>query len=160
MTDLSVPRVITWTPDMSVGVPELDDDHRIIVALINQLAAAQNVDDAGVVEAVLDRLALYVDEHFLREEEYMESVGFPGLQAHRHIHHDLTNKVEQIRLDFFLGKSDSIGADTLEFLTGWLRQHILVEDMQYNPNLRHTQKHRPLWMGDSHSASASALVAM
>lgn len=136
MSNLSLPPIVTWTPDMSVGVPELDQDHRIIVALINQLAAAQDVDNAAVVEGVLDRLALYVDEHFRREEEYMESVGFPGLQAHRHIHRDLTDKVEQIRLDFFLGSSESIGADTLAFLKEWLRKHILVEDMQYNPTRR------------------------
>ena len=136
MSDLSLPQVITWTPEMSVGGPELDQDHRIIVALINQLAAAHDGENAGVMEGVLDRLALYVDEHFRREEEYMEAVGFPGLQAHRHIHHDLTNKVEQIRLDFFLGSSESIGAETLTFLKEWLRKHILIEDMQYNPTRR------------------------
>lgn len=136
MSDLSLLPVLIWTPDMSVGVPELDQDHRIIVELINQLAAAQNVNDAAVVERVLDRLVLYVDEHFRREEEYMESVDFPHLQEHRHIHRALTDKVEQIRLDFFLGKSDSVGASTLAFLTEWLRTHILIEDMQYNPNRR------------------------
>ncbi len=118
---------------MSVGVPELDEDHRIIVALINQLAAAHDLNDTQVVEAVLDRLTVYVDEHFRREEAYMESVEFPGLQAHRHVHHALTEKVEQIRLDFFLGNDASVGANTLEFLKEWLSKHILVEDMQYRP---------------------------
>jgi len=129
------PPVITWTPEMSVGVPALDDDHRILVGLINKLADAQDVNDAGMIESVLDSLAIYVEEHFQREEEYMESVGFPHLTEHRVIHRDLTKKVEQIRLDFFLGNRDSIGEYTFAFLKEWLRQHILVEDMQYNPNL-------------------------
>ncbi|MBS4095394.1 MAG: hemerythrin family protein [Sulfuricella sp.] len=136
MNDLTCPSVITWTPEMSVGVPELDEDHRVIVSLINQLAEAHNLNDIVLVETVLDRLAVYVDEHFRREEAYMESVGFPGLQAHRHIHHALTAKVEQIRLDFFLGKSDSVGESTLKFLKEWLTQHILVEDMEYHPDRR------------------------
>ena len=125
---------ITWTPEMSVGVPELDADHRILVDLINKLADAQDVNDAGVIESVLDRLAIYIDEHFQREEAYMESAGYPQLPEHRQKHRALTAQVEQIRLDFFLGNRDSIGEYTLVFLKEWLRQHILVEDMQYNPD--------------------------
>lgn len=133
MDNQSAAPLISWTPEMSVGVAQLDDDHRIIVALINQLAAAHDLNDAEIIESVLDRLTLYVDEHFRREEEYMESVGFPGLPAHRHLHHALTEKVEQIRLDFFLGNNDAVGEKTLEFLKEWLSQHILVEDMQFHP---------------------------
>jgi hemerythrin len=128
--------VITWSQEMSVGVPELDDDHRTLVGLINKLADAQDIDDAAVIEAVLDSLSTYVDEHFQREEEYMDSVGYPQLPEHRQKHRALTAQVEQIRLEFFLGNRDCLGEHTLAFLKEWLRQHILIEDMQYNPDRR------------------------
>jgi hemerythrin len=128
--------IITWTPEMSVGVSELDADHRILVGLINKLSDAQDVNDAAVIESVLDSLAIYVDEHFQREEAYMESVGCLHLQEHRQKHRALTAQVEQIRLDFFLGNRDCLGEHTLAFLKEWLRQHILIEDMQYNPDHR------------------------
>mgnify|MGYP003351279092 CR=1 FL=1 len=59
--------VIRWHPDMSVGHPDLDHDHRTLLDLVNHLADADSRDDPLTVEGVLDELTDYTFMHFERE---------------------------------------------------------------------------------------------
>ncbi len=127
---------IQWTPAMSVGVPELDNDHRRLVGLLNLLAETDEEEDIGVIEEVLDELVVYTTEHFAREEEYMRATNFPGLYEHIAIHEALTRKVEELRMKFFMGEIEHLGKETLAFMKEWLATHILKEDMQYHPDKR------------------------
>lgn len=124
---------VLWDEGMSVGLEEMDEDHRRLVELINRLSGAKDIEDAALVEQVLDELLDYTVVHFAREEAYMRAVGFPLMDEHCLMHAKLTRKVEEIRLDYFLGKRECLGAETLQFLKDWLCHHILVEDMKYNP---------------------------
>jgi hemerythrin len=128
---------IAWTPDMSVGVPELDADHQRLVGLINRLGESADHEDPAIIEGVLDDLLTYTTDHFAREEDYMRQVGFPELVEHMVAHDALTRQVEQLRIKFFLGDVAHIGKETLLFLQNWLTRHILQEDMRYNPTRAH-----------------------
>jgi len=55
---------IKWTRKMSVGVPELDDDHKGLLAVINELEAlATSNADAVVVRRSLNWLLRYAQTH-------------------------------------------------------------------------------------------------
>ncbi|PAF44058.1 hypothetical protein BJI48_04430 [Helicobacter sp. 11S02596-1] len=80
------------------------------------------------IKAVLKEFFEYMREHFNDEEEYMKSIGYPDLEAHKKLH-------RQIILSF----SESIqvihSANDLKEKIGiiakeWLLQHILKEDMK------------------------------
>ena len=123
--------VFSWSPDMSVGNPALDHDHQILIALINQLAQPNNRSDRVVQEFVLDELLGYTVAHFAREEEHMEAIGFRGRYRHILIHRALTSELAAIRARFLIGTQD-IAEDVFDFVSGWLRNHILQEDMGYS----------------------------
>lgn len=120
-----------WTGDMSVGEAGLDNDHRQLLSLFNQLATAEVLGNRSMIEYILDDLYHYTHEHFAREEQYMQSMGFPELEAHRRIHEALSDRVARLRWQYHHGLRDSLSIGTLRFLTTWLFEHIMGEDKRY-----------------------------
>ena len=84
--------ILMWTDNLSVGVKNLDDDHRRLIRLINELhGVIQDVDANGKIpveeiEIALHRLENYFSYHCLEEERLMEQTGFPELREHRQQH--------------------------------------------------------------------------
>lgn len=127
--------IIEWNDGMSVGVEDLDNDHRVLIDLINQLAAAEDRQDRINLEAVLDELVDYTVFHFEKEEQYMESAGYPALASHKRTHAVLTEQVLAIRRRVVEGGQSGLGDEVLDFLSRWLREHILQADALYRPYL-------------------------
>ena len=131
MANWLVDVAIRWTPDMSVGDSQLDEDHRRLVKLVNQLASADSHRDRSMVESVLDELIQYTDIHFTREEEYMCRIGFNLLDSHKEKHKFLVKQLIVLRQKFFNGLPGRLNEDVIEFLSRWLTGHILIDDMRY-----------------------------
>ncbi len=127
--------IIEWNDGMSVGVEDLDNDHRVLIDLINQLAGAESRQDRINLEAVLDELVDYTVFHFEKEEEYMERAGYPALAGHKRTHTALTGQVLAIRSRVVEGGQPGLGDEVLDFLSRWLREHILKADALYRPYL-------------------------
>jgi len=127
--------IIRWTDAMSVGIDDLDNDHRVLIDLMNQLACADMRHDHITQEAVLDELVDYTVFHFEREEQHMEQAGFPGLAAHRRVHAELAEQVFAIRRKLVSSARNELGDEVLAFLSNWLQEHILKTDALYAPCL-------------------------
>lgn len=125
-------RTIAWTADMETGIPAIDSDHRVLLALVNQIAYEDNKGDRTAVEFVLDELLGYSALHFAREEALLERCGYPDLDHHRRIHKALLDQVRglQRRMVAF---TQGLGEELHRFLGDWLTSHILGEDMAYVP---------------------------
>jgi hemerythrin-like metal-binding protein len=122
-----------WTEAMSVGVPALDADHKCLVRIINILRELDREEGAtATVEAVLDSLKLYGRTHFKREERVMDAVRFPGGAFHRAEHQNFVQHIEFLRSRFTSGQLEP-ARELYDYLTGWLRHHILIQDMAYKP---------------------------
>ncbi len=126
-------RFIEWSEDMSVGHPELDRDHQRLIGILNNLGINMELGNRNVVEFILDDLADYAQVHFRREEAYLESIGFPDLARHRTIHDAISQRIDDAKWKYFQGFAATLEGELLVFLTTWLNNHILVEDMKYNP---------------------------
>ncbi|MEI6559094.1 MAG: bacteriohemerythrin [Rhodospirillaceae bacterium] len=128
--------VVVWSESMAVGVPTLDRDHKALVGLLNQLAAAEDRQDRINLEEVLDELVSYTLYHFEKEERLMAEAGYPDLAAHALRHRRLSDRVLAIRRRFFDADQPALGDEVVDFLTSWLRSHILGDDLQYVPYLQ------------------------
>jgi hemerythrin len=122
-----------WKPEYSVGEDDLDDDHKIIIDLINRFDYAFSVEVEGdLIEHVLDELIDYTKFHFQREEEYMHSIGYPYMALREHAEgHIVLEKQLDTYYETFHGCNTEIASDISEFLGLWLRSHILETDMKY-----------------------------
>jgi hemerythrin-like metal-binding protein len=68
-----------WKDSYSVGETKMDDQHKGLIVLINQLGGE---DEIGVRE-VLEKLQEYVDVHFRDEEALLEKIGYPDLDKQK-----------------------------------------------------------------------------
>ena len=122
-----------WTEAMSVGVPSLDADHKAMIRIINLLCKIDEEGGAQTMDVVLDTLVAYSQFHFGREERVMEVCGFPETLFHRTEHAGFAEYVRRLR-NLHGGVQDpAVVAELLEYLSDWLRHHILIQDMAYKP---------------------------
>jgi len=120
---------LEWTRELESGIPVIDDQHKRIVAFINELNDALETGNAEETNHVMEGLLNYTVTHFEFEEELQEKAGYPFLKAHRRIHEIFMKKVATIRERGNDG--ENIAPELLKLLKGWLASHIKGEDRDY-----------------------------
>ncbi|MBH9552079.1 bacteriohemerythrin [Inhella gelatinilytica] len=117
-----------WTPDMEIDGGAIDDDHRQLIALINQLHE-HTVAGRGhvVVGQVLEKLIRYTQEHFQREEAVMATVDYPLTAEHHHQHERFADRMQELH---HLHASHSLAVSSMLSLAcrDWLSLHIRRSD--------------------------------
>lgn len=134
--------IIAWTEDLSVGIDNLDDHHKRLIDLVNQLGLAVQAGDARQVTGeVLGELIRYVFYHFGEEERLMEAGGYDDLRAHRQSHRIMADHVRKLEQAYDRDPAGVAAGELQEFLADWLVHHIRSEDFRYKPVL--TLAHSP-----------------
>lgn len=121
-----------WTDALSTGNALLDEHHREIFRWIAELesAAAENRTLFGVY--VITRLNRYVREHFKVEEALMRQAGYPKLAEHIAEHEAFRHRIGEMHVHSI---AREIPKETVDYLNGWLKNHIARTDMEYVPFL-------------------------
>lgn len=126
---------IEWHPSYSVGVRQLDEQHQVILALINRLASAGRLDvHSEVISEVLEALTRYANDHFRSEEELLARHGYAGVGEQKEDHTQYRLKVARLCLDASRHKT-SLPEELTAFLRDWWVRHILERDMKFRPFL-------------------------
>jgi len=122
---------ITWSNDLSVGIQEIDLQHRRLIELFGQLdkAIIQGADKEFMAKA-LKELNAYVREHFTLEERWMSRHGYPRFSEHAAQHESFIEKLLHFELDFLRGES-GVSREVLEYLEDWLKEHLSGQDQEY-----------------------------
>ena len=121
-----------WTKGYSVGVAIFDDEHKKLIAIINQLHEAQQSKvDKLALQRVSDNLVEYTLMHFRHEEMYFDDWAYPGAAEHIAIHAELRRQVFGYRKQIQEKDSRELAEELAVFLRDWLAQHILVDDRKY-----------------------------
>jgi hemerythrin-like metal-binding protein/PAS domain S-box-containing protein len=123
---------IVWNDTFSVGVANIDAQHKKLLTLINQLVDC-HMDRDGVdrerFHEVLSGMLDYIQNHFKAEEDYLRRIGYPQLLAHEKEHTAFVEKMTTYCMAASHSVLDIEGA--YHYLRGWLLSHILESDMQY-----------------------------
>jgi hemerythrin len=121
---------IVWSPFYSVNNPEMDDEHKQIIAMINDMYSALDDNNPhATILGLLDRLYQYTQTHFRHEENLMQECGYPHLEEHKLLHELLQQKTVILRRDY----QESAAPELLRFLKEWWVNHIQGEDKKYAP---------------------------
>ena len=123
---------INWSDELSVGIEEIDEQHKVLVNLVNRMHDA--IDEhhgSDVVIDILSELADYTKIHFAVEESLMRILDYPGYEEHKEIHDELLEHVVELQQKVASGKT-AISFELMHFLKSWLSKHIMEEDMQYS----------------------------
>lgn len=124
---------IEWTDDHSVGVQEIDDQHKELVKITNKLFQAIMEDrGASVLMDVLLELEEYVIYHFRYEEKLMIDYEYPALELKEHIeeHEALKAQVRDFIMTFSENE-DTMDIEVFDFLRSWTDEHLAQTDAKY-----------------------------
>lgn len=127
----------TWTDDLSIGNASIDADHKKLIVMVNGVEAMIRARDSFALAQALEQLEHHLYVHFVNEERIAQAVNFPfGKNKAEHEH---VLKEFQHMKDELIAKngiwSDGAAEHYSHFLSDWIRDHVLNEDMLLKPVL-------------------------
>lgn len=124
-----------FSDEYLTGIGLIDDEHRQLFALVNEVHALVNddfiFDKYDEIMRILTELKNYTEMHFHDEEAYMEQINYPDLEAQRRAHNAFIEKLVDINfeeLESLDNNQQEYLQDILDFLVKWLVNHILKMD--------------------------------
>jgi hemerythrin len=145
-----------WSDAMSVGIAEIDEQHQVLVGILNRLfSAVVQRESHETVTEILDMLVDYTNTHFGLEEKLMQDAGYDPAEfaAHLQEHRAFIEKINSAADKHLEGKSASF--EIISFLKRWLRDHILVTDRKYSAALQESGFATEAWAEFASHAMAS-----
>lgn len=129
-----------WKKSYEIGVEEIDLQHRRLVRLINELSDAMMIRQGHrEVPHILDELVDYIQLHFTAEEKIMQQCSYPGQKEHVGEHLAMTGKILEYR-HRSEQSHDLKAKELLDFLCGWFKQHVVVNDRALGDYMRGTAR--------------------
>lgn len=122
-----------WNSYFETGICDVDNQHRVLVGLINRLSeflSRANALSLEVILDVVDDLVAYSGYHFAEEEGVMRGVDIDPrhLDKHLALHAAFISDVTLFRSNPAVFKSAGEAARLLNYLIHWLGYHILGTD--------------------------------
>ena len=121
-----------FTKEYMTGIPLLDAEHETLFEIIREANALVkeelHADRFDEIVALIEKLKNYTEEHFRDEEEYMESIGYPGLEAQKMAHQAFESKLREVDFEQMDKNQQQYLEELVVFLFGWISNHILRSD--------------------------------
>ena len=129
-------RFVAWKDDLSVGIESIDDDHKKLLTLINNLETAVHYPTGEAFERqALQELVDYTKYHFEREEKMMRETGYTDYEPHKQQHDAMIARVGGFMEAYEKDREGTV-EELAEFLKDWLLKHIAGTDQKYSGHLQ------------------------
>ena len=129
---------VEWNNNLSIGITNIDNQHKRLFEILNELHDANNSPDRETVAAAcLRNMVSYAEEHFRDEEEYMEFINYPEIECQRKEHKIFIDKISDYERAQTL-MSYTPFQDMLDFLKDWIVNHLQGKDQEIGAFLRNS----------------------
>jgi hemerythrin len=125
--------LVEWEEKYSVGISLIDNQHKELVRLTNELYQSCLTGNGeaeefffSTIRGVLD----YTKFHFSAEEKLMENVRYPNYAEHKKQHEDFVVQLLNDVKSFQEGKK-FIPNNFVRYLKDWILSHIALMDTSY-----------------------------
>ena len=132
-----------FTEQYHTGIDLVDNEHRRLFEIIhdtNDLIHAELLHDKyDEIMRLLAELKDYTEIHFHDEEALMERIQYPELDAQKRAHTAFVERLVEIdltELDDMDDNQQEYLIDLIQFLAGWLINHILGSDKKIGEYMR------------------------
>ena len=125
--------IVTWDDKFATGIELIDNQHRQLVHLTNELYRACRMGNETlqtVFKESMGRMVDYVRFHFRAELEILQSIQYPDYAAHKNEHDTLVKNILDAAKDHNEGKK-FIPNSFVRTLKDWVFGHIAVTDRLY-----------------------------
>jgi len=120
-----------WKESFSVNIQKIDEQHKKLISMIDQLYEAMAKSATEIVlEKLLADLIEYTKTHFADEEALLQKHGYPEYSLHKAKHVDFIRQIHDFEKQFHDG-SITLSLTMSMFLQDWLANHILKMDKKY-----------------------------
>ena len=93
--------IVTWNDDLKVNIVEIDNQHKQLVSMINQLHDEMLLGKAKeILGAILNDMVGYAGTHFQTEETYFNQFHYPETAVHILEHQAFVKKVSEFKKEF------------------------------------------------------------
>lgn len=124
--------LLLWTENLRVGVEDLDEDHKRLIAMVNALhGAIQAGYGSKMLKRVLDDLERYAWDHCTREEVSFLETDYPDAAAHSAEHDELRQMIAKMKQRRDLGTDRDLSVDVMNLIYIWITNHIYSRDRKY-----------------------------
>jgi len=128
-------KALEWDNSFATGIRSIDDQHRKLFDMVNDLHdAMQQKRSKDAIGQILNRLIEYTGSHFAHEEDAFRKTRYPDEASHKQEHSKLVGQVLDLQGKFNAGEA-VLTQSVIEFLQGWLINHIKGTDKRYAPHL-------------------------
>lgn len=135
-------KALRWKEFLSVHDPIIDNQHKELFELTNQLISNSNADShSPIVGETLKELLKYARKHFKEEERFLERVGYPKIIEHKKMHSNFILKIAMFCKDV-MDRKTNVTEEMINYLVTWLVSHVSKEDIDFKNYIN--QEVRPL----------------
>ncbi len=122
---------VIWRDKYSVGIKEIDNQHKYFIGLMNDLYNAITASKGREeLKSLFQNLIEYSEVHFATEEKYFDEFKYEGAAEHKLKHQEMRDEIKRIKgmenkneIDFYGG--------IVFFLSQWLDDHLEKMDQKY-----------------------------
>ena len=123
---------IPWKNKYSVSVTSIDDQHKQLVNLINELNNAMLYEKGrDKISQIIKGLVDYTVFHFDYEEGLLKKNGYNDFDNHKKIHTKFIDAIKDFQNDFEYNEKE-LSKEVMDFLKRWLIEHIMGTDQKYS----------------------------
>jgi hemerythrin len=120
-----------WDEKYSVGIQYIDNQHKEIFVLLNQIYFAyRKGNENEVIDQIIPDLEKYTVLHFRKEEFFFRKFNYEFTEEHILEHENFRRNIQTIKSDISAGKT-KLGIELMELLTDWIEHHIFEVDKKY-----------------------------
>ncbi len=128
--------LITWNDSFSVQNKVMDEQHKRLIGLINELHDLMSSGKGRTAIAnTLDQMISYAKIHFADEEALLQKFNYPEFGDQKRSHDTYTQKALGRQKRYQEGQI-SLTVETMSFLKEWWTKHILDMDKKYSSYLK------------------------
>ena len=123
-------KIIEWTNTLSVGVKTIDDEHKFLLSILNDLVRSIEASNPKpIILRAIEELVGFTNYHFEHEEELMTTFRYPSYESHKKQHTDFVAQLLEFEKDV------AGGARTLPGLAKFVRDFIMGHFMRTDQEL-------------------------
>jgi hemerythrin len=122
---------MNWDDKFSVGVEEIDAQHKNLIGMVNEFYDGVKSDDQKALGSLLTSLIEYAVRHFATEEKYMKKFNYPGTATHIKEHRSFAEKATDVQKRVDSGKL-ILSLEITSFVKNWIVNHVLGTDKKYS----------------------------
>ncbi|MCL2440579.1 MAG: bacteriohemerythrin [Treponema sp.] len=130
--------LITWSNKLMCGIRLIDEQHKGLVMLVNEMfnhVTGDEKQESEYFQRVIKEAVKYVKIHFATEEKIMLATKFKGYAEHKKEHDAFIINIFDTIHNFQYRKRFNLYSFT-KFLKDWILTHIALTDKQYFTYLR------------------------